>query len=208
MIARFLLLPSAAIALFTTFAGETAFGLSYTISGGSVSAANSGDGLLLQTSLNFPAITPFTFSLNDGQSYSFNFFDIWTMESTVNPDDEIKRAISATLSFSDPVTSATIGGITVGGSFLKGLTQWGEVKWNNLDPLNVGGRTFRISLTDEVFNAGLFGLNDGPHYGATVRATVEQIGTSAVPDGGSTAMLLGLSLLGIGLVSRKRIART
>ena len=207
MIARFLLLPSAAVALFITFAGETALGLSYTISGGSVSA-NSGDGLMIQTSLNLPA-TPFTFSLNDGESKSFKFFDIWTMESTVHPDDEIARDISATLSFSDPVTNATINGITVGGSFLKGLTQWGEVKWNNLDPLNVGGRIFRISLTDEVFNAGLFGLNDGPHYGATVRATVEQIGThSAVPDGGSTAMLLGLSLLGIGLVSRKRIART
>ena len=206
MIARFLLLPSAAIALFITFAGETAFGLSYTISGGSVSA-NSGDGLIIQTSLNLPA-TPFTFSLNDGESKSFKFFDIWTMESTVNPDDKIARDISATLSFSDPLTNATIEGLTVGGSFLWGLTQWGEVKWDNLDPLNVGGRIFRISLTDEVFNVGVFGLNDGRRYGATVKATVEQIGThSAVPDGGSTAMLLGLSLLGIGLVSRKRIAR-
>jgi hypothetical protein len=164
-------------------------------------------GLIIQTSLNLPA-TPFTFSLNDGESKSFKFFDIWTPETTVNPDDEIARAISATLSFSDPVTNATIGGITVGGSLLWGLTQWGEVKWNNLDPLNVGGRIFRISLTDEVFNEGVFGLKDGPYYGATVKATVEQIGThSAVPDGGSTAMLLGLSLLGIGLVSRKRIAR-
>jgi len=81
-------------------------------------------------------------------------------------------------------------------------------KWNNLDPLNVGDRIFRISLTDEVFNQGAFGLNDGPYCGATVRATVEQIEThSAVPDGDSTAMPLGLSLLGIGLVSRKRIAR-
>ena len=100
MLARFLLLPSAVIALLITFAGETAFGLPYTISGGSVSA-NSGAGLIIQTSLNLPA-TPFTFSLNNGESKSFNFFDIWTPETTVNPDDEIARAISATLSFSDP----------------------------------------------------------------------------------------------------------
>ena len=88
-----------ALALFAV-ALRDAVALSYTVSGGSV-LANQGDGLIVNTSLSLPS-TPFTFNLIDGQSETFSFFKIWTEETTVNPDDEAGKSISATLYFSDP----------------------------------------------------------------------------------------------------------
>jgi hypothetical protein len=180
--------------------------LSYTVSGGSVSA-NSGDGLIINTSLALPQV-PFSFSLDDGQSETFAFFNIWTPETTVNADDRIARDISATLTFSDPLTNATVDGLTFGGSILFGLLQWGQVVWETPAPQFTApdGRIFKVTLSDEVFNLGLFGLNEGWCYGATVKATIKQIGSSySVPDNGATAMLLGLSLLATVIAHRKKV---
>jgi VPDSG-CTERM motif len=73
--------------------------------------------------------------------------------------------------------------------------------------LTLPDRTFGVSLSDEQFNRGLFGLDEGEKYGAVVQATVKQIGSSyvSVPDNGSTAMLVGLSLLIIASASKRRV---
>jgi hypothetical protein len=206
MLRKLLLPPSLALALLASAPLPNAIALPYTVSGGNV-VANQGDGLIINTSLNLPA-TPFTFNLNDGQSETFSFFKIWTNEEAVNSDDLAEKSIYATLYFSDPLTEATVGGVTFGGSILWGLAQWGQVQWETPAPTFTApdGRVFQVTLSDEIFNEGLFGLDEGRKYGATVKATVKQIGSSytSVPDNGSTAMLLGLSLLVIAVVSKKR----
>ena len=193
------------VALFAASLGNL-IALSYTISGGSV-LANQGDGLIVNTSLDLPN-TPFTFNLTDGQSETFSFFKIWTDETTVNSDDEAEKSISATLYFSKPLTQATVGGVTLGGSILWGLAQWGQVVWTTPAPQFTApdNRIFQVSLSDEIFNEGSFGLEAGKRYGAMVTATVKQIGSTgvSVPDNGGTAMLLGLSLLVISVFRKKR----
>jgi hypothetical protein len=176
--------------------------LSYTVSGGQITA-NSREGLLIDTSLNLPAVPYFSFSLNNGQSNTFNFFNIWTPEDYVNPGEDTEaQTISATLYFSNPHTSAVIDGITFGGSILWGLGQWGEVVWNSPVTITTAGRIFSVGLSNETFNKGVFELGE---RGATVRATVKQIGTYVlVPDKGSTVMLLGSSLLAAAVLFRRR----
>ena len=209
MFAKFVLIPSLAIALLNVAAPlPDALALSYTVSGGSVNP-NTDDGLIIKYSLYLPS-NPYQFSLEDGESETFNFFKIWTDETNVNPDDQLSQGISATLNFSVPATSATVSGLTFGGSILWGVTQWGEVVWQTPAPEFTApdGRVFQVTLSNEIFNEGIFGLNEGKQYGAIVKATVKQIGSSytSVPDNGSTAMLLGLSLLVIAIVSHRKVA--
>jgi hypothetical protein len=174
--------------------------LAYDIGTGSSVNANTGSGLELEWSLA-SNLSSQAFVLDDGQSFTFRFFDIWTDETSVNDDDTVSRPISATLNFSVPDFYAEIGGDTVGVSFL-GIIQAGKVIWDDPAPtFTAGDRKFSIDLSNETFNLGLFGLNGGEHYGASVDATVTQIGsyapspTTAVPDSGGTVFLLGLSLL-------------
>ncbi len=144
--------------------------------------------------------------MNDGGSSTFNFFNIWTDETTINPDDTISMDISATLNFSDPISGGTIHGVTVGGSILFGLAQWGQVTWNGPTIITLGDRVFSISFTNETFNFGFFGLNGGPGYGATVQTIVTQISSRAVPESSSTLALSGLGLAGLLLFRRRRLA--
>ena len=183
----------------------------YEISGGSVNGNFADPGLVINTSLA-PGLSGTSFILNDGGSSSFNFFNVWTNETTVNSDDLVAMNISATLNFSDPLTGATVNGVTFGGSVIFGLAQWGQIQWNGPTTITLGDREFSLALSNEVFNPGVFGLSGGQGCGAMVKATVTQIlssgasttGTS-VPDNGSTAMLLGVAVTGL-LISRKRMA--
>ena len=181
----------------------------YEISGGSINGNISDPGLVINTSLA-PGLAGTSFTLNDGQSSSFNFFSIWTNETTVNPDDIVAMNISATVNFSDPLTGATVNGVTFGGSIIFGLVQWGQIQWNGPTTITLGDREFSLALSDEIFNPGLFGLGDGPGCGAIVTATVTQIFSSAhtsgvsVPDQGNTAMLLGAAVVGLAAFARKR----
>jgi hypothetical protein len=99
--------------------------------------------------------------------------------------------------------------LTFGGSILFGVLQWGQVVWETPAPEFTApeDRVFSVTLSDEVFNLGLFGLNEGWCYGATVKATIKQIGSSyySVPDNGATATLLGLSLLATVVAHRKKV---
>ena len=167
---------------------------------GEVSAHSSGDGLLIEVRV---LGNPGAFQLDDGESFTFNFFNIWTDETTVNQgEDTVGKAIRATMHFVDPLTSQAISGVTIGGQFLWGLSQWGEVRWNG--PVTVivpGDRAFEIRLSNEKFNSGFTGLTEGQHHGATVRATITQI--SLVPDGGLTLMMLGAGCFAMGIVRRR-----
>ena len=180
----------------------------YEISGGSVNGNFSDPGLVINTSLA-SGLSGTSFTLNDGQSSSFNFFSIWTNETTVNDDDLVAMNISATVNFSDPFTGATVNGVTFGGSIIFGLVQWGQIQWNGPTTVTLGDREFSLALSNEIFNPGLFGLSNGPGCGAMVRGTITQISSdlrgASVPDNGSTVALLGVSVAGL-LVSRKLLS--
>ncbi len=177
----------------------------YQVSGGSVDGNFSDPGLVINVSLA-PGLNATSFTLNDGGSQTFDFFDIWTDETTVNSDDLVTKSISATLDFSDPLTGATVNGITFGGSILFGLSQWGQVEWNGPTTVTVDDRVFSLALSDETFNAGFLGLSDGNACGATVEATITQVSSQPVPDLGDTATLLSTGLLSLGLLLRKKLA--
>ena len=116
--------------------------------------------------------------------------------------------ISATLDFADPSIGVTVKGLTSGGYSQTGL--YGDVTWN--DPVLIdipGDRSFMVTLNDASFNSGspntaLFDVlpTAGTAGAATINVTVTQI-SSTVPDGASTAALLGLAFLGLGALRRK-----
>jgi len=176
---------------------------SYNIGTGSSVVANSGDGLLIQTSL-VTGLQNVSFNLNDGGSYTFGFFNIWTTETDVGKDDKQAVAINATLDFDTPVDwGVNFSGVTFGGTLALDFSQWGAVVWNA--PITIGN--FKVSLSNETFNEGLWwGLDEGTKHGATVKATVTQLPTSRVPDSGTTVAFLGLALVGLGFVSRRRVS--
>lgn len=168
-----------AIGAFTFACGSAhADSLYYEVGSNSSVRANSGEGLTIKTALS-PSLASRSFRLNDGQSTSFRFFDIWTEEGRVDADDRTARSITATLRFSDPLSEANVDGNTMGVS-LKGILQFGLVTWNAPAVVSVADRKFKVNLTDAAFNWGLFGLNEGQRYGASIYATVTQLESTVV----------------------------
>ena len=182
--------------------------LHYEISGGSVSALASDPGLVVSTSIA-SGLSGTDFTLDDGESSGwFNFFKIWTNETHVNGDDLLYTPITATLMFSDPLANAEVTGVTFGASILWGAGQWGRVEWDGPAVVTLGDRTFSVRLSDETFNGGIFGLDEGKKHGAVVKAKIVQVSSTAtpVPDAASSILLLGLGLVSFGLIRRLKLA--
>jgi protein with PEP-CTERM/exosortase system signal len=183
-------------------ADTSAIRLNYQMGTGSTIDGNFIDpGLVIKTSLvNDKEIN---FSLEDWESWTFDFFNIWTEEGIINDgEDTISKPITATLNFNVPGESFSLKGSTVG---VSGILQFGKVKWGSPLRISAADRSFLLSLSDEEFSKGLFGLKEKEK--ATVKATVKQISSEfSVPDNGSTAMLLGLGFLSLALACRRRTA--
>lgn len=173
----------------------------YTIGSGSSVSANKGSGLIIDTALASD-LAGKTFSLNDGQSYTFNFFKISTPELAVNlSDDTVARTITATLDFAVPDVNAVITGVTFTG-IVDLIKTAGQVTWGAAQTISVADRKFSVSLNGATFDAALLGnYGDSP---AIISATVKQISSSAssVPDGGATILLLGTALGALLVVRR------
>ena len=143
--------------------------------------------------------------MDDGQSKTFDLFKIWTEEADVASwEDTAVKQIMVNFDFDTPDLSFDLYGETYG---IRGFWQSGQVSWDDPITLALADRTFKVWLSDEEFNKGPLGLNEGTKYGAIVQATVKQIGSSyvSVPDNGSAAMLLGLSLLVIASLTKRRV---
>ena len=192
--------PLAAVALLAvTLPNAFAIPMTYDFGAGSTITGNLSDpGLEIKTSLVSEKIT-----LEDGQSKTFNLFKIWTDETDVGDDDKAKSTITASLNLGGQ-DKVSLDGETFG---VSGLLQSGKIEWKGLATFTAGGRTFSIALSNEVFNKGWFGLDEGEKNGGYVKATVTQISSSkvAVPDNGSTAMLLGLAFLSFAFVRRRSV---
>ena len=192
----------AALSLLLLASSSSAVPLYYQVASASVVADSTEPGLVVSTMVQ-PTVAGTGFTIADGSSFTFSLFDIWTDEPAIGSDDLTSSPISATINFANPLTGATVGGITVGGSWMKGLSQWGTLTWNGPVTVSIpGDRTFQISLSDATFNYGFGATHPGTAYGATVNATITQL--SSVPETGKTAFLLGSALVGLRLFARNR----
>lgn len=174
-----------------------------------VNLKNADPGLVLQWA---PELSmPVSGNLDLGIPQTVDLFSIWTDETDVGWDDMVAYPISVDFYFTQPTPafSGSIYGETFGVSLL-GIVEYGKVEWDsgsifNFGPLGDG--ELRVSLSDEIFNKGLFGLKEGERYGAIVEATFKlKNEASPVPEP-ATMLLLGSGLVGLAGYGRKKFKK-
>jgi hypothetical protein len=178
----------------------------YTLGMWSVNANSNDFSLALQTEIN-PNLAGTTFSLADGQSFSVDFFRIWTDELTLDTGNRRPENIIANIVFMGLTAPRAMTGITNGSN--SGGALFAQVDWDNVQGnFILSDRTFPVSLEDiPRFNEGEGVFTRGKDNGATVRATITQHtgGPSAVPDTGSTALVLVLGFVALAFAARGRL---
>jgi hypothetical protein len=165
----------------------------FTLQSYSVTLNTSDPGLKLYWN---PILTqPTTWNLVVGQSVTFDLFRIGTNEVSVNDDDKVQKPITVNFAWTAPpgVTSDTVNGDTYGWAFW--LIDGGVVDWTDSPAVfNFGnGGRFELSLYDASF--GVPGYTDIDAKLKYVRASVPEP---------MSLLLLGLGILGIGAVRRKK----
>ncbi|WP_309643928.1 PEPxxWA-CTERM sorting domain-containing protein [Phenylobacterium sp.] len=151
------------------------------------------------------------FSLDLNQTTTVDLFKLYTLETSVNPDDLSQKAISVGFTFTVPeVFGGAVGGTTVGQYFF-GIFDKGVVTWNNggTHTFDFGnGGKLMVDLDNADFNGGFVDLNPGKAHGAKIKAdfTLTQL-PSAVPEPATWAMMItGFGLAGTALRRRRATA--
>ena len=123
---------------------------------------------------------------------------------TFSITDALGVVFSETLNWVDIYTFGTTGGVNAGASInLTGITYNG----NNSDLLELKNATAGVATVSFQFIPGktlqeLTGQAGFPNTGTL--ATTYSGTVTSVPDNGTTAILLGMGLLGVGVISRRK----
>ena len=165
-----------------------------------------------------------TFSLNQSDTHTFTAENSssWTYSGTLdlagvgfNPATmDAISPVTVTFWFNDIsgsyTTSLSLGGIALdSGNFSSDFTLSGGLSGTMLGDLNADGK---INYTIVATNMSISGGDDERRVdkfqltGERLVATYTNVSSNTPPvaDGGSTALLLGATLAGIGLVARRR----
>lgn len=127
----------------------------------SVAALDSDPGLAVKVA----DTASFSVDLNEGESYVFDAFGIYTDESWVNWEDDLTASeIVATFTFTDP--EALVGDVvgTTRGRYLRqdGIVEWDGPLVFTFGPGDSG--QFTVALTDTVFSDGCLLCGTAPGY--------------------------------------------
>jgi hypothetical protein len=159
--------------------------------------------------------TNLNFSLDSvGDTYTRDLFKIWTDETDVDPgEDTVAQPIDVAFSFTLPeIFGGDVDGTTNGESYwVWGFfnVQQGTVTWNDDGVLPFSGGQLQIHLSNETFNEGLYGTEEGRRYGSKVAATFTLLppgagGVGGVPEPASWALMIcGFGFAG-GMLRHKR----
>jgi len=200
------LAATAAAALMATAASATTYIGTY-----SVTAYGGSNGLDIETS--YDANNPFTVTLNgNGATTSFDLFDIWTNEGSLDSSDLQHKDITVNFHFTAPGNqSGSVTGDTYG---LNGQINEGVVTWDGPLLLNFGATSLQITLSNETFNANQDDrhqnneLDSGSWNDADVRATLKQTvnPVAGVPEPASWALMIGGFGMSGAMLRRRRTA--
>ena len=147
----------------------------------------------------------------NGASTTFDLFDIWTNEGSLDNSDLLHKDITVNFHFTSPGNqSGSVTGDTYG---LNGHINEGVVTWDGPLILNFGATSLKITLSPETFNENEDDrhqndeLAGGSWKDADVQATlVQTVNAAAVPEPASWALMIGGFGMAGGMLRRRRTA--
>ena len=168
--------------------------------------------------LNVQNLSPSNFSVDLGVTdpQTLSLFNLYTNETSVNPDDLTASPISLKFTFTAPTPNngpVVIGGSTQGYAEFFGIIQGGRLTWQNGGQAqltygdNLSG-LMTLGVNGGAFNQGLFGLDEGKKHGLKVKATFDwDRDPTAVPEPATWALMIGgFGMAGATLRRRRVIA--
>jgi hypothetical protein len=144
--------------------------------------------------------TNFSVDLGATDPQSINLFNLYTNETSINPDDLTISPISLKFTFTAPTPNngpIVIGGSTTGYAEFFGIIQGGKLTWQNGGQAqltygdNLSG-LMTLGVNGGTFNEGYFGLDEGKKHGLKVQATFDwDHDPTAVPEPATWALMIG-----------------